>query len=484
MRFVRRLGGAACSLDGVTLFLIVLAGLTCAIIVVVLCAPPKIIGYDFLAFWCGGRAVLAGANPYLNQPLHSCEIVHAPNFFYDFPNVTVPAPLPPYALALFAPLSLVPYAIARALWWAFILACVALEARFVARLAGRSYAFGAIVCGFAMTAPIVLQGALAPLPVTLLTAGAYALRNERWRSGSAFIAAAMIEPHMALPAALAAFLFLPKTRLPLIACASIALSLALIAVGPHVLGSYFTSVLPVHALSELDNLGQDSLTTILHHLGLADGPAIHIGGLQYAVFAIVGIVFSGRLLRREHDASWAVVVPAAFAMIGGEFVHLSEVSMAIPLAAVLAVRLGGWNWLPLMMLALPGEAAINYGTFFVPAMLVIALLLRDVHASSRSIIAASIIVGGLSIIGHAFAIAEIGTNVRAIGDPGATALASVSWAAWNRLAFIGPVWWVEKIFTLFPLLVLAASTARYAYRAPIAVRREGRMGQERSAAMT
>ncbi|GAC1405385.1 MAG: hypothetical protein NVSMB64_10150 [Candidatus Velthaea sp.] len=458
-----RLIAAARRLDVTSLWIILLAGLTGAVIFLLLFMPPAIVGYDFLAFWCGAKAVLAGANPYLNQPLHACELTHAPAFFLQYPNVTVPAPLPPYALALFAPLALVPYVLARGLWWAFIVVCVLLQARFIQRLTGRNYAFGLIACGFAMTAPIILQGALAPLPVLLLTAGAYALRNKRWSSGSALIGAAMIEPHMALPACLAVFFFLPKTRVPLVLLGGVAAALALIAVGPHVLASYFSDVLPVHALSELDNLGQDSLTAVLHRLGVADAAAIHAGGLQYAAFVALGIALGGRLLRQEKDAAWTVVVPAAFAMIGGEFIHLSEVSMAIPLAAVFAVRKGGWHWLPFVMLALPGEALINFGILYIPGALVLALILRELHAPSRWIVTGSLLLVGLSAIVHALAVQQIGTTVEAIADPGAQALASVSWGAWNKLSFIGPVWWLEKTLTFLPLLILVTSTLRAAY---------------------
>ncbi|GAC1589781.1 MAG: hypothetical protein NVS3B28_16160 [Candidatus Velthaea sp.] len=453
-------------IDLMTLWIILLAGLSAAIIVLLLVIPPKIVGYDFLAFWCGARAVISGLNPYLNQPLHACEIAQSPAFFLQYPNVSVPAPLPPYALALFTPLSLLPYVVARAVWWFSIVLCVLLEARLIQRLTGRTYLFGAIACGFALTAPVILQGALAPLPVLLLTAGAYALRNARWPLGTALIAGAMIEPHMALPACLAAGIFLPKTRAPLILFGAVAAGLALIAVGPHVLSSYFSDVLPVHAASELDNLGQDSLTAILHHLGVADAAAIHLGSLQYAAFVVMGIVFGGRLVRREKDASWAVLVPAAFAVIGGEFIHLSEVTMAIPLAAVLAIRNGGRHWVPVFMLALPGEALINYGIFYIPGALVLALLLREIRAPGRWIVTGSIALVGLSVILHFFAMQQIGTTAAPIADPGPSALASVSWGDWNRLSFIGPIWWVEKILTLFPMLLLVFSTFSFAFPEP------------------
>ena len=182
---------------------------------------------------------------------------------------------------------------------------------------------------------------------------------------------------MALPACIAAFVCVPRARIALVIAGVSAAALAVFVVGTHGFIAYPTVVLPTHAHAELDNLSQDSLTAILHHLGVADEFALRAGGLQYAAFVGVGIVLAARLYRREGDAAWPVLVPAAFAMIGGEFIHLSEVAMAIPLAAILAVRIGGIAWIPLVLLALPGESIVNDGRDFLPAALVAALLLRE-----------------------------------------------------------------------------------------------------------
>ena len=449
-------------LSPLTLWIAVLAGLTSALVVLFLKTPRGIVGYDFLAFWCGARAVLAGANPYVTAPLHACEVANAPALFLNFPNLTVPAPLPPYALALFGPLSYLPFVVARALWWLLLVACVLMEARLIQRLTKRSYAFGFAACGLALTGPVIVQGALAPLPIVLLTAGALALQNARWWRGSALVAAAMIEPHMALPAALAVFFFLPRTRLPLATFGFVAGALAFLAVGPQIFVSYFTAVLPVHALSELDNLGQDSLTALLHHLGVADALALHAGSAQYAFVVVLAIVVAGRLARREHDTAWLVLLPAAFAMIGGEFVHLSEIAMAIPLAAVLAVRKGGSAWFALAFLAVPGEAAINDSIFALPAALFTALLLREVRVPTLRVVAATVVVAGFALIAHVFAVQQVGVALHALADPGDASLSSISWGEWNRLSYIGPAWWIQKAFTLVPLVLLAWATLDYA----------------------
>ena len=58
--------------------------------------------YDFRAFYCAGRATAMRADPYREQPLHACErrstTLGVPR---DPADTTVPAPFPPFVLALF-----------------------------------------------------------------------------------------------------------------------------------------------------------------------------------------------------------------------------------------------------------------------------------------------------------------------------------------------------------------------------------------------
>jgi len=49
---------------------------------------------DFRAFYCAARVTAQGENPYLAQPLRTCEIGVGRNlFFRKNPGVTIPAPL-------------------------------------------------------------------------------------------------------------------------------------------------------------------------------------------------------------------------------------------------------------------------------------------------------------------------------------------------------------------------------------------------------
>jgi hypothetical protein len=103
-------------------------------VAMIVVSGPTNLMTDFRAFYCGGAAIAQGANPYLEEPLHSCErrtrMTTKPAFLA---SVTVPAPLPPYALVAFAPLSRLPFPLAAALYGllsiAAMCAAVALFAR-------------------------------------------------------------------------------------------------------------------------------------------------------------------------------------------------------------------------------------------------------------------------------------------------------------------------------------------------------------------
>lgn len=63
---------------------------------------------DFPAFYCAGEALDRHANPYLEMPLAACEQRVSTNAVFR-QHVVVPAPLPPYALAAYGIVALLPY---------------------------------------------------------------------------------------------------------------------------------------------------------------------------------------------------------------------------------------------------------------------------------------------------------------------------------------------------------------------------------------
>ncbi|HEY6450482.1 MAG TPA: hypothetical protein VIX60_07375, partial [Candidatus Cybelea sp.] len=71
---------------------------------------------DFRAFYCAARVVSHAGDPYRTEPLRSCETsIGSQRFFEKNPGVTIPAPLPAYAIATLVPLSLLPFGVAATL---------------------------------------------------------------------------------------------------------------------------------------------------------------------------------------------------------------------------------------------------------------------------------------------------------------------------------------------------------------------------------
>ena len=442
--------------DPVRTWIALLAGVTLSTAIFLILHPQEFAGGDFGAFWCAGRAVLAHANPYLNQPLHACEATNTPAFFRLFPNVTVPAPLPPYALAMFSLWSLVPYAIARAAWWVLIVACVAAEANVIAKLSGRTYLFSLAACGFATAIPAVTFGALAPIPILALTVAALVLRYGRWFVGAALLGAAMIEPHMVLPSCVACFWLLSRTRLPLLAGGLLAAVLGVVAVGGDVVLLYFTRVLPAHAHAELAHLGQESLATVLYHLGVDGQTAMHLAGLQYAVTCFIGIFVARKMYRADGDAAWLVLVPAGFAVVGGEFIHLTEMAVLVPLAVLFATRhRSTLAFAALVMFAVPFETAVSLVLYLPAAALAVAWLLLEARARGIVVVAASLAVVGVGLGVHGIAVAQVAHSSTLISDPGPDALASVTWEAYSSLTGARVLWWLTKLMTIAPALAFA-----------------------------
>lgn len=435
------------------LTLCALAGVTVALFAAVHTA--KFSAYDFVAFRCGAAAIVAHANPYVNQPLHSCEVRSSPEFFTAYPNVTIPAPLPPYALAAFVPFTPLPFAVARALWWAILSLCALWIGDGVSRLTGMTVLSASVTCAFAVLAPALVEGALAPLAIGCIVWAALALRERRWNRAAVLLCAAMIEPHMSLPACAAAALFVPAMRLRLAAGAALAAAVCIAAVGPDVSLAYFTQVLPAHAASEVNNLAQESLTALLYHAGIAPPAALFAGALQYVVLISCGVLLAARQSVRESDAAWLALLPAAFAVIGGQFIHATELAMVLPLACLLAARSPSLlSYGVLVAVAVPLDEVVNWPLLASAAAIVLAWLLAVKRVPSFAIVLASTSLIAIAVLGNALAQNGIHPAALAIADPGPAALASVTWQQFNAALAPSVLWWPGKIVTVLPLILL------------------------------
>lgn len=312
--------------------------------------------YDFNAFYCAARTLAAGADPYRFGPLSSCERASLP-----LPaHAAVPAPLPPYAIAAFVPLALLAFPVANAVWIVVLLLAAAAIAWSIVRFSGLPYWLAGICSGSAFLVEPLMNGALAPVPVALLCVAAVALAKQRWTLSAACLGAACVQPHVAAPAMLAAFVLVPRMRGRIAVVAGTIAALSLAAGGPQTNAEYALRVLPAHAVSELGTAAQYGLSALVHLSGASVRVALLAGTIQYAAFVVAGIVLARSMMRTHPEA--IVLVPLAFAVTGGTFVHQSEVAGALPLALLLAGRGGSIAaWWSAWLLAIPWEFELATG---------------------------------------------------------------------------------------------------------------------------
>ncbi len=315
---------------------------------------------DFRAFYCAGAAVAAHRDPYLTEPLRSCE-----NVLRGFPSgrglaFAIPAPLPGYSLAPLALLSLLPYPAATALWTALLLASFALTAILLGRLCTRR--IETIVAALALaTALDVYVGQPVPIVCAAVVAAAFLASRGRDRSAAFAAALAMLEPNIGLPACLALFIARPRSRAVLAACGAFlaALSVGLLGIGANV--EYLRAVLPAHALSEISHEGQYSLTYLAHLAGLDERSASALGTLSYVVMLGIGIAAGRLAAARTGEVALAVLVPVALAVFGGPYIHVQQLAMAIPAGLVLSsgsARAARSCAVAVILLAVPWSATL------------------------------------------------------------------------------------------------------------------------------
>lgn len=430
---------------------------------IVLGSRAQIFG-DFHAFYCGGAAVLHGSDPYAGVSLAACEQQAQPFGLHSTERgVIAPVPFPGYAFAVFAPFAALPYVPSAMLWLLLLLACTAVGIVLVARLANVSLWCSAavVVPGYAIA--VLGLGEVAPIVLTALCSAALALRKDRMWAAAAALCAAALLPHVLLPVFAAAFIFAPRIRLPLIACGAMLAALDLALTGPAAAIEYFTRVLPAHAQSEIGYIAQYGLTWILHGIGLNDRAALLTADASYAAVCTAGVAAAALFARKTRDGAALALLPAAFAVIGGPFMHYSEITLAFPgillvysrteetvksLAAAAIVLLAvPWQWIV-------GEPQLALPVALLAAFAVTYALGMGREAALRAALGTLVYSAALLFVATAAGPQVAPMHAAHV----ASDLAQASWTAYIRAqgASAGVVWWIAKLPTWTGLLLLGA----------------------------
>lgn len=120
-----------------------------------------------------------------------------------------------------------------------------------------------------------------------------------------------------------------------------ALGLSLAFGGFAACAEYVSKVLPLQALSELPADGQLSLSVMLHWLGVSDRAALAVGTISYIAVSAVTVAVAGSAASRLKSDAVLAALPAAGAVLGGTYVHGTDIVAAIPLALIMAVQMHG-----------------------------------------------------------------------------------------------------------------------------------------------
>jgi hypothetical protein len=284
--------------------------------------------YDFHAFYCAGRALNHHIDPYRFAYLARCEgQLHA-----------IPAPLPGYDLALFGLLARLPFPWANALYLAASTAAVALAAVCLRRLTRLSPVLIVTTLFVSDFFASIHSGQIVSFAVVCIAGAAYLAESGRPNMAGLVVLGTLVEPHVGIGACVAFALAARASRL-VMAC-SVAL-VALLSVGTtgwQLALEYFTTVLPRHAASEIGHQSQLSFTHVMHLAGFSDRIALIAGSLSFAATLAAGVWLGLALARRTGSPAFAVVIPPAFSLIGGTYIHANQMCLALPAALLLYAR--------------------------------------------------------------------------------------------------------------------------------------------------
>src|SRR6201999_1772899 len=129
-----------------------------------------------------------------------------------------------------------------------------------------------------------------------------------------------------------------------------------------------------------------SLSTVLAAAGVSDRASAQLGALSYLLMLTLGVLVGTRLAKRYVNGAFAVVIPTAFALIGGSFVHTEALAAAVPAAMMLfahETRRRALLLVTSLLLTVPWIFATSAALFLAP-IVPTAYLVRELWATKRT----------------------------------------------------------------------------------------------------
>jgi hypothetical protein len=200
---------------------------------------------------------------------------------------------------------------------------------------------------------------------------------------------------------------------------------------------------------------------IFHALGASNETAVRAGFLSYLVTGGIGVAFSGRIARKLGSGAYLVAVPAATAVIGGSFIHVTQIAAAIPLALLLLRAVPERR---AVILTCVVALAVPWLLIGQPILIGLAVIFASYlawegtqYTGGAAIMTATAVFCILSVL---YVVAAAHTAVSGGGSVTIPAeYAEASWAHVNRVLWStgNAVSWALRAPTWIALLMLAAS---------------------------
>ncbi len=417
--------------------------------------------YDFSDFYCAGAALDRGADPYRYEPLHRCEhAVNVGSAYRGDPHRAVPAPLPPYDFPPFMLAARLSFPIAR------LIGGLAIGAAVIAAMWGLALVAAPLdVAALALVLPagyvLLNAGQVVPFALAALVFCGVALARRRDRLAGICAGLTLIEPHLGLPVCAAIFCWVSRGRLALLGTVLTLAGLAAALVGAAGMAEYVARVLPGQAAAETAYVYQYSLTYLLRTLGLPTGPALILGDLSYAAMLALGVSLGRRAAQGLDRRELIAYLPGACSVVAGPYVHMVDLSFAIPVTVVLAGTLRGRTRnvaiTALCLLAVPWILVWITKKLFLAALFVVAALLLRLRADP------AVAIGTLSSIAASIYVLELlppaALVATTVGSFAANDLAQRAWHAYVAQLGRGSfTWFLVKVPTWAALIAMLAAS--------------------------
>ncbi|MBC5810752.1 MAG: DUF2029 domain-containing protein [Candidatus Eremiobacteraeota bacterium] len=284
---------------------------------------------DLRPMYCAGAALRAHADPYAVEPVASCERrLAGPQ------EMPLPAPLPPYVLEPFALLATLPFGVVGALYVTLTIAAFAFASYWMAALARVRTSVAALALFWVCFYPAVNLGQLSFFAIAAIAGAAYFLQRRGFVAAGVLAACSLVQPSLALPVLAVVAIAHAPARRALFGGFAIAAVLCVLA-GPSLSLEYLHAELPSHAASEVFMPLQFSATWLAAQLGAPPALALRIGSVSY-LLALIFAVLAGVAFARRGRPALGLLYAASAVTVGGTFIHLSQLAVALPAGLLLA----------------------------------------------------------------------------------------------------------------------------------------------------